>query len=371
MCNTLFQNIALPTGGVSDFPDNHFIVGLGDAVHGSHWAHGTQEGASRPQWSGAISERSPLLPVAQNNHFAEEKPNKIIRRFGQYGDTQYHMRHPTGIAVSPYTDDIFVTDSGLNTVIVFNATGSVIRSFACDCSVRDLAVTRGGTLLLAVSNAGNSLLREYTIHGELLASYGSFYGQENPFGIALTSRNQAVVTSLRQNCVHMLNTRFKPSVRFGSKGRGSTHFSMPYYVAINDDDELVIADSGNHRIKIHKLDGTFVREIGKQGSKVGELFYPMGLCTDRYKNVFVADANNFRVQVFSATGIFLGTPVKDTFEYGLDVKPVNVALLRDDVLLVMLRGSRFCEIQSYIIDSEKYAPKKSPNSTDCFCCALS
>ncbi|XP_052791496.1 tripartite motif-containing protein 2-like [Mya arenaria] len=364
-CPLCRQTIYIPVGGVSSFPNNHFIVGLGDTVQG--YEHQSRDTCLSLN---VQHERSPLLPGASTEHFSPEKPNKLIRRFGEYGTQPHQFIQATGMAVSLFTDDVFVSDCTLNTIAVFSSTGQLRHSFSCDCSVRDVAVTRGGTLLVTVSKAGNSLLREYTVEGRIIANYGTFYSQENPFGIAISRQGNPVVTGIRQNCVHVLTSQYKPSIRFGSKGRGASHFTSPFFVTLSSQDEVIVSDCGNHRIKVHKLDGTFVRAFGKQGTKPGQLFYPMGVCVDKYDNIYVADANNFRVQVFSRDGEPLAVPVKNTYEYGIDVKPVNVVFCKENVLLVLLRGSKFCEIQSYLCDVEKLKPLQKHSWTDLLCCKV-
>lgn len=353
--------ICLPSAGVTSFPDNHFIVGLGDTVQ--------QFGETDHGPSSVQLERIPLLSGSQHDHFREERPNKLIRRFGDYGTAPHQFLQATGIAVSSFTDDIFVTDSVLNRVSVFSTCGQFRSSFQCDCSVRDIAFTRGGTLLVAVSKAGNSILHEYTVDGRLVAEHGSFYSYEHPFGVTITSGNQPVITGLRQNSVHVLTTRYKPSVRFGSRGRGANHFTSPYFVSTNSKDDIIVSDCGNNRIKIHKADGSFIRCFGKHGNRAGELFYPMGTCVDKYDNIYVADANNYRVQVFSPFGDTLGVPVKNTYEYGIDVKPVNVAFSQQNVLLVVLRGSKYCQVHAYVCDTERYKPLETRSLFQlCVCC---
>lgn len=339
----------MPPGGVSGLPDNHFIVGLGDTV-GAYETKGAGHGANKQ------NEKTPLIPGGQANHYAPVSSNYLIRRFGNYGVQSHEFIQASGIAVSPLTDDIFVSDSAQNKISCFSSTGVFRGTFSCDCSVRDIAITKAGTVLAAVSQANKAILREYTVEGRLLASFGSHYSQENPFGVALSRNNLAVVTSLRQNCVHVLTEHRKQSLKFGSRGRGMNHFISPFYVAMTNNDEIIVSDSGNHRIKVHKLDGTLVTSFGMQGSKPGQLFYPMGLCVDKYDNIYVADANNYRVQAFSKTGECIGIPVKNTYEYGIDVKPINVQFSSDNVLIVVLRGSKFCQIHTYMWNTDKFKP---------------
>ncbi|KAL4229940.1 zinc ion binding [Mactra antiquata] len=363
-CPLCRQTVYLPPGGVEALPDNHFIVGLEDAVsaYDSH-APNIQHSSMKED------ERKPLLPSTQVNHYSPVSSNNLVRRFGNYGTRSHELIQGTGIAVSKVTDDVFISDSFQNKILCYSTSGIFRNSFACDCLIRDIAVTKGGTILVAVSQAGNAILREYTTEGRLLASHGSFYSQENPYGVTLTRKNLAVVTGLRQNCIHVFTQHRKLSQRFGTRGRGRNHFISPYHGTMTTNDDIVVADSGNHRIKIHKLNGELLTEFGKHGTKPGQLFYPMGVCVDKYDNIYVADANNYRVQAFSKTGECLGMPVRNTYEYGMDVKPVNVEFSSDNVLLVILRGSKFCQVHAYMWNIEAYKPVlKSTWKELFFCC---
>lgn len=99
---------------------------------------------------------------------------------------------------------------------------------------------------------------------------------------------------------------------------------------------------------------------------------------DKHDNIYVADANNFRVQVFSPEGEYLSTPVENTYEFGVDVKPTNVIVV-DNRLVVALRGTRVSLLQIYDWDGSKYAQstktarKKSASGglLECCCPCLS
>ena len=353
----IFQEILLPAVGVSGLPDNHFILSLADTVT----PYGIQAHHD-------VTEKSPLLQRNELQTHPPENHNRVIRRFGNYGTQPHEFLQITGLALSTFTDDIIVSDCNLNKVGIFSMSGEFRGSFNCDCSVRDVAFTRAGTLLLSVSRSENAIMREYSVDGRLLGTFGSFYKHENPFGLTLNKHDQPIITGMRQNCVHVFTQMRKASVRFGSKGSGVNHFQLPHYVTTNSRDEIIVADSANHRIKIHTMDGTFVRQFGTEGSKPGHLFYPMGVCVDKYNNIYVADANNYRVQAFSPEGHSLGFPVQDTYEYGVDVKPVNVMFAQNNVLVVALRGSKFCQVHEYFWDVERFRPAPKSSFDLFFCC---
>jgi DNA-binding beta-propeller fold protein YncE len=63
-----------------------------------------------------------------------------------------------------------------------------------------------------------------------------------------------------------------------------------------DNDILYVTDACNHRIAVFKTDGTFLRNMGKCGSGLGEFRYPWGLDEDKDGNLIVCEQGNNRVQ---------------------------------------------------------------------------
>lgn len=87
---------------------------------------------------------------------------------------------------------------------------------------------------------------------------------------------------------------------FGKEGSAPGEFIAPIGIAINGE-ELFVSDSGNNRIQVFDLDGSFLREFGSTGDKPGELGRPMHL--DIYNDkLFVTEYLNDRIQVFSLVG---------------------------------------------------------------------
>nr|XP_022320902.1 tripartite motif-containing protein 2-like [Crassostrea virginica] len=358
-CPICRQLVYIPPNGVYGFPDNHFILSLQDTVdHSGDLADSGTFENNHNQKNENLS--LPLLhPDKYSVQFTKPRGSpRLLKTFGHFGLDQDGLIHISGLAFSPLTGDILVADCSLNKVLTYSKSGDYRGGFICDCSIRDITVTAQGSILLAVSRAGSAIMREYGYEGNVIASYGSFYKYENPFGICVSRMGKVIVSSLQHNNIHIFTERKKPSYKFGSRGSGPNHFLLPYYVAINSRDDIVVSDSGNHRIKIHKNDGTVLHVIGKQGSQNGEFFYPQGVFVDTYDNIYVADANNYRVQVFSSTGEYLTTPVENTYEFGVDVKPTNV-LVVDDRLVVALRGTRVSLLQIYDWDNAKYANSSS------------
>lgn len=94
------------------------------------------------------------------------------------------------------------------------------------------------------------------------------------------------------------------------EGKGENQFAQPRGVCINHDTkELFVVDCNNHRIQVYHLPSlAYIRQIGKgvQSNSPGCLMYPVGICMDDSQQIFVADTNNHRIVVFNhITGCFV------------------------------------------------------------------
>ena len=99
----------------------------------------------------------------------------------------------------------------------------------------------------------------------------------------------------------------KPVLSFGKQGLGNGMFQYPHGVAANDRDKIVIADALNYRVQVFDSNGTFLRSFGHKGENAGEFKCPVGVAIDKDRNIFVADNGNNRVQIFSWEGRHLGS----------------------------------------------------------------
>ena len=74
----------------------------------------------------------------------------------------------------------------------------------------------------------------------------------------------------RQGKVNVMQIRCK----FGQLGPGKGQFSSPHGFCLGMDEEIVIADTNNHRICIYDKTGEFRSSFGTPGKDEGQLWYP-------------------------------------------------------------------------------------------------
>ena len=122
-------------------------------------------------------------------------------------------------------------------------------------------------------------------------------GLNRPHGIAVCDNGDIVVAECGANCITVLNSEGRKVKSFGTT---EEKLSRPCGVAVSTDGHILATDE--HRL--HKLttDGVCVKSVGSSRSGSGPLQfnYPTGITVHPTTGqIYVADANNHRIQVFT------------------------------------------------------------------------
>lgn len=108
----------------------------------------------------------------------------------------------------------------------------------------------------------------------------------------------------RGNRVSPMHIRFK----FGQLGSGPTQFSSPHGFCLGPNEEIVVADTNNHRVQIFDKMGELKNEFGNQGKDEGQLWYPRKVVVMKSTGTYViCDRGNerSRMQLFTKNGEFI------------------------------------------------------------------
>ena len=93
---------------------------------------------------------------------------------------------------------------------------------------------------------------------------------------------------------------------WGQPGDKPGELSRARALALGPDGNLYVADACNHRIQVYTREGELVRYWGKEGSEAGELSYPYDLAFSPDGKLYVVEHGNHRVQKFTPEGKSLG-----------------------------------------------------------------
>lgn len=138
-----------------------------------------------------------------------------------------------------------------------------------------------------------------------------------PHGIAVDHDNNIWVTDVGLHQIFKFDQNGKLLMQLGEPGiagNDSSHFDKPTDVTIASNGDFYVSDGyGNSRIVKFSADGKYLLEWGKKGSKPGQFNIPHGIDLDKNGNVYVADRENNRIQVFNSVGKFLKELTDKTF----------------------------------------------------------
>jgi DNA-binding beta-propeller fold protein YncE len=218
------------------------------------------------------------------------------------------MRAPQCVAVDD-KDNIYVTDSDSGKVFVFNANGKYERAI-----------------------------------GSLRGGEGFF---KRPTGIAVDSKAQRIyVTDTIRNKIFVLDMQGHVLKTIGQTGRGKDDFYFPTELDLVDNN-LVVVDAMNFRIKIVNRDGEYVGSFGKYGDALGYLFRPKGIATDSEHHYYVVEGVAGIVQVFDGEGHLLYYFGKRGNGLGEFQLPSGIAIDRNDRIFVVDSYNRRVQVFHY------------------------
>jgi len=206
-------------------------------------------------------------------------PYKLVKDWPP-PDPSLHYSQPSGLGI----------DSQQN-IFVFNRTCRIWKEPFPD------SVISGNTVFMLDRNSG-----------KILNSWGAnrFI---MPHGLKVDKNNHVWLTDVALNQVFEFDHEGRLLMTLGQAnvaGNDSLHFNRPTDVAIAEDGSFYVSDGyGNSRIVKFSSSGKYLFSWGRKGSREGEFNLPHAIDLDSAGNVFVADRENKRIQVFDGAGKFL------------------------------------------------------------------
>jgi DNA-binding beta-propeller fold protein YncE len=241
-----------------------------------------------PPFGGLNEDHGIAIDPNTSQIFATNTVNQRIERFNLDGSAPFDwgtkgvvessasFNWAQGIAYDPADGNVWVANTRNNRIDEFSTDGTSIAS--CPNTSR-LTSSFNWPMAVAFDPAGTMY-------------------------VADTFNNKIEAVSVSQ-CTQ--NTAVTPLWSIGTRGTGVNQFIKPWDIVFDPtQNRLLVADTNNNRIvELNPSTGAWEGVLPiTQGTGAGQVEQPQGVAVDSTGNIWVADTGNDRVEAFTATGAF-------------------------------------------------------------------
>lgn len=224
------------------------------------------------------------------------------------------LQKPYGVAASADGKLIYVTDTKLRAIVVFDLDKKEVRPLKTDAqggmyNPLEIRLDRQGRIFVADSERKEVLV--LSAEGKTLMALGKKEEIGRPTGLAVDeARNRLYVADTVKHRIVVYDLSGNHLLTFGERGSEPGQLNYPVNLAVDREGKLLVTDTGNFRVQVFDGDGKFLNTFGQLGDAYGSFSRPKGIAVDSDNNIYVVDAafNNF--QIFNREGkilLFVGT----------------------------------------------------------------
>ncbi len=268
----------------------------------------------------------------------------------------YDIRHPSGVAADA-ADNLYVVDTGNNRVIKFGSDFSPIKEYGGYggdigrfINPEDIVVDRG--LNVYVLDTGNRrvirLDAGLNYVDDIIPQDDSSEIISNAAklsGVYVSPLGEITVSDYDNSRLIKMDNFNRFSRYIGDFGYGRGSLRNPLGIAGDAEGRMYVADAGDARIAVYDDYGNYLYQIGADS-----LEYPGAVTVSPQGVIWVADQDTDRIYAFSPNGEALfsvGGPGRDEFLYS-DIEALAVS--RDGELYVADAGNNRVMVYSIVYE---------------------
>jgi DNA-binding beta-propeller fold protein YncE len=134
-------------------------------------------------------------------------------------------------------------------------------------------------------------------------------GIDRPVNLAVDEkRGRVFVVAPDQHKVFVLSQKDGSVLSsFGGRGVAPGEFNFPLDLDLDQDGNLYVLDAMNARVQVFSPEGDFLRMFGERGTALGSFQIPKGIAVSRSGHVYVTDSMSHRFVIFDRDGTYLLT----------------------------------------------------------------
>ena len=141
------------------------------------------------------------------------------------------------------------------------------------------------------------------VFDHLLQPYDRVLGIREPAlvkDVAVDKNGKLYLLSEQRGRVYVYDHNEIMLFKFGQKGGDRGKLARPRGIAVNTArGEIYVVDYLRHAVSVYSMQGDFIDEFGGKGTDQGWFYYPSDVAVDHKGRVLVADTFNHRIQAFA------------------------------------------------------------------------
>jgi DNA-binding beta-propeller fold protein YncE len=238
-------------------------------------------------------------------YILQKEQHKVIRFRGDRGIS---FQGPVGLVVDTQ-DNFYVADPSLHQVMKFDTNGNIQATLGADVGIKNPTLMALDEQRRRMFVVDSHLHQVFVFNLDTLkletkvGKRGDKKGEFNyPVGIAVAPDGGFAVTDTGSCSVEIFSAEYKFVRRFGRQGYRPGEFVRPKGIAYDHEGHLWVVDAAFNNFQIFTPDGKILMFVGSKGSNPGQFEVPLAITIDKQNRVYVSDSLNARVQVFQFLG---------------------------------------------------------------------
>ena len=202
-------------------------------------------------------------------------------------------------------DKVWVTDRERHIVMEFTLDGKLLRTLGTDGKSglgtnefnmpSDIAIAPNGDIYIS-DGYTNSRVMRFTADGKFKQSWGTKGDGPGRFNlvhnIAIDKKGRVYVADRENERIQI----FDADGKFLDQWK---HVGKPFGLYVDDETKVYITDGHSNKVYIVDENGKVISTFGKTGKAPGEFQMAHSITLDSTGNIYVAEGDGMRIQVFS------------------------------------------------------------------------
>jgi DNA-binding beta-propeller fold protein YncE len=194
-------------------------------------------------------------------------------------------------------DRVYVLSRGEHPVTIFDHDGNFLNSWGDGVFKMTHGIFVGPDGSVYCTDIGNHTVSKFTLEGKLLMTLGK---KDQPSDTGFKGLMPPKEKMEFFDKLLLISSQVK------DKKQAGPPFYSPTGIFVSSSGEIFVSDGyGNARVHKFSPDGALVLSWGEVGNKTAEFMCPHSIWIDKLQRVWVADRENFRIQIFNLQGEFI------------------------------------------------------------------